>query len=225
MSITHGLKFKKLDLHIHTPASACFVGENVTPEAIVAEAIKKGLAGIAITDHNTGAWVDRIKTAAQGKALVVFPGMEILVPARAGGVHVLAILDVGKTTKDLDELTGALKIKKVDGHLISELSLYEVVEVITGGIHNGLVILAHCTGPKGAISEMTGVQKTSIFQHPNLLAVEVAQDDFTDKEKTEKRERVIDLLDGGSSRILLSATGDYSIFRQSPPNCAWKAWS
>jgi hypothetical protein len=43
---------------------------------------------------------------------------------------------------------------------------------------------------------MTGVQKTSVFQHPNLLAVEVAQDDFTDKEKTEKRERVVDLLDG-----------------------------
>jgi predicted metal-dependent phosphoesterase TrpH len=147
MSITQGLKFKKLDLHVHTPASACFVGENVTPEAIVSEAIQKGLAGVAITDHDTGAWVDRVKMAAQGKPLVVFPGMEILVPAGAGGVHVLAILDVDKTTKDLDELTGALKIKNVDGHLISELSLYEVVDQITGKIYNGLAILAHCTGP------------------------------------------------------------------------------
>jgi PHP family Zn ribbon phosphoesterase len=196
MSITQGLKFKKLDLHVHTPASECFVGAGVTPDAIVAEAVKKGLAGIAITDHNTGAWVDRVKEAAQGKPLVVFPGMEILVPAGAGGIHVLAILDTSKTTKGIDELIGALKLRKVEGHYISELSLYEVLEVITGDIHKGLAVLAHCNGPKGAISEMTGVQKTSVFQHPNLLAVEVAQDDFTDKEKIAKRERVVDLLDG-----------------------------
>lgn len=196
MFLTHGLKFKKLDLHMHTPASECFVGDGVTPEAIVEEAIRKGLAGIAITDHNTGEWVDRVKEAAKGKPLVVFPGMEVLVPGGQTGIHVLAILDVGKTGKDIDELIGALKLKKVDGQLISELSIYGVVDTITNEIHNGLAILAHCTGAKGALTEMSGVQRTSLFQHPNLLAVEVTEDDFLDKDKIVKQTRAIDLLDG-----------------------------
>ena len=55
----HGLSFKKFDLHIHTPASKCFSDKSVTAEQIVAKAIKEGLSAIAITDHNTGEWIDK----------------------------------------------------------------------------------------------------------------------------------------------------------------------
>jgi predicted metal-dependent phosphoesterase TrpH len=44
---------------------------------IAAEAKQKGLAGIAVTDHNSGAWTDLIKGAAPDANLVVFPGVEI----------------------------------------------------------------------------------------------------------------------------------------------------
>ena len=59
----HGLRFHKLDLHLHTPASRCFGDKSVTAEMIVADAIQKGLVGIAVTDHNSGAWIDLVKAA------------------------------------------------------------------------------------------------------------------------------------------------------------------
>src|SRR5665811_84801 len=114
MTLTSGLKFKRFDLHVHTPASSCFLGEGVTPNDIVDESLRKGLSAIAITDHNTGEWIDRVKEAAKGKPLVVFPAMEILVPAGKSGIHVLAILDVDRSSKSVAELVGALKLKQVE---------------------------------------------------------------------------------------------------------------
>ena len=57
MTKTSGLKFKKFDLHVHTPASEDYEDKGVTAENIVDQAIIEGLVGIAITDHQTGDWV------------------------------------------------------------------------------------------------------------------------------------------------------------------------
>ncbi len=200
MSFSQGLRFKRFDLQVHTPASKCFFNREVTPEQIVAQAIKKGLSGIAITDHNTGEWIDRVKAAAEGQPLVVFPGVEVHVPSGQRGIHVLAILDIDRTSTHVAELCGALNIKDVNGELISEHSLGHVIEIVSNNIHNGLVVLAHCTGPKGALAEMSGLQVTSVFDNPNLLAVDVPETDFTDPEKIANRQRVIDLLDGTNSK-------------------------
>lgn len=62
--MTKGMRFRRLDLHIHTPASACFIEPDVTPGMIVQQAIGAGMEAIAITDHNSGEWVDRVKAAA-----------------------------------------------------------------------------------------------------------------------------------------------------------------
>lgn len=201
MAFSKGLAFKKFDLQVHTPGSKCFYDTHVTADQIVAEALKKGLSGIAITDHNTGDWIDKVKEAAKGTPLVVFPGVEIHVPSGQRGIHVLALLDVDKGTKQVTELCGALKIKEVNGELISELGLTDVINTVSNNIHSGLVILAHCTGPKGAISEMAGLQVSSVFENPNLLAVDVATDDFTDADKIAKRQRVVDLLDGTNTKF------------------------
>jgi hypothetical protein len=82
-----------------------------------------------------------------------------------------------------------------------------VIDVVTNELHEGLVVLAHCTGPKGAIAEMSGVQKTSLFQHPNLLAVDVAEEDFFDPEKKKAGTRVIDLLDGNHKEFSFGKIG------------------
>jgi len=52
-----GLKFQKFDLHVHTPASHDFKDRKITPEQIFSQALKTGLKGIAITDHNTGQYI------------------------------------------------------------------------------------------------------------------------------------------------------------------------
>jgi len=93
---TEGLFFRKLDLHVHTPASECFPDKNIIPSQIVQKAIEMGLSAIAITDHNSGEWVDKVKEAAKGKNLTIFPGVEITVGDAHN--HIIAILDVDKTT-------------------------------------------------------------------------------------------------------------------------------
>ena len=72
-----GTRWFKCDLHLHSPASKCFEDKTVTPEQWVEKAIEKGLQCVAVTDHNSGEWIDKIKLAAQDKDLFVFPGVEI----------------------------------------------------------------------------------------------------------------------------------------------------
>jgi predicted metal-dependent phosphoesterase TrpH len=56
-----GLYFRNIDLHVHTPASGCFLEKSINPEQIVQQAIDVNLTAIAITDHNTASWVDKVK--------------------------------------------------------------------------------------------------------------------------------------------------------------------
>lgn len=56
-----GLQFKKIDLHVHTPASKCFIKNSCEAKDFIDKAIPVGLDAIAITDHNSGGWADIIK--------------------------------------------------------------------------------------------------------------------------------------------------------------------
>ena len=113
MTNSKGLRFEKFDLHVHTPASYDFIDKTVTPVQIVEEAITKGLKAIAITDHNTGEWVDKIIEAAEGKDLTIFPGVEIYCTGGEKGIHVIAILDVTKKTKHISAILSELKIERL----------------------------------------------------------------------------------------------------------------
>lgn len=93
-----GLRWKKIDLHIHTGASYDFNGE-VTPEDIVNEALQKGLDAIAVADHNTGDWIDDVKKAAEDTNLTVFPGVEITCEGGKEGIHIIALFDPSKDTQ------------------------------------------------------------------------------------------------------------------------------
>lgn len=73
MNKSSGLRFQKMDLHVHTPGSHDFKDKSIDPVQIVNEAINKGLRAIAITDHNTREWIDKIKEAAKGKNITIFP--------------------------------------------------------------------------------------------------------------------------------------------------------
>jgi PHP family Zn ribbon phosphoesterase len=79
----------RADLHVHTALSPCAADE-MTPPAIVAAALARGLDMIAISDHNTAGNVGATQEAAQsaGGRLAVLAGMEI---ASAEEVHVLGL--------------------------------------------------------------------------------------------------------------------------------------
>ena len=96
-----GARWFKCDLHLHTPASRCFKDNGVTPEQWVDACINAGLHCVAVTDHNTGEWIDRIKDAARGKSFTVFPGVEIT--CDTSKIHILAIFDTDKTTEFVND--------------------------------------------------------------------------------------------------------------------------
>jgi PHP family Zn ribbon phosphoesterase len=80
-ALDNGARFHNVDLHIHSyGASHDVKDETMTPEAIVASAVKQGLSVIAITDHNSNLNVQRAMTHAQGHhagQILVLPGVEI----------------------------------------------------------------------------------------------------------------------------------------------------
>jgi 3',5'-nucleoside bisphosphate phosphatase len=77
------------DMHIHTVLSPC-ASREMTPPAIVDEALRKGLAAIAVCDHNSAGNVAAVADAAAARAegLFVIPGIEI---TTAEEVHVLGL--------------------------------------------------------------------------------------------------------------------------------------
>ena len=108
----HGLIFKKFDLHVHTPASGDdYTDKQATPEEFVEAALKAGLAGVAVTDHHSTGWIDAVKSVAQSKNLVVFPGVEILAAGGKSGVHVLVLFDVDKNASWVSQFLIRIGVK------------------------------------------------------------------------------------------------------------------
>jgi 3',5'-nucleoside bisphosphate phosphatase len=81
------------DMHVHTVLSPC-AARDMTPPAIVREAVRRGLAMIAVCDHNSAGNVQAVMEAARAAALdgaqplVVIAGMEITTAEEA---HVLGL--------------------------------------------------------------------------------------------------------------------------------------
>lgn len=189
-----GLIYRKLDLHVHTPASHDYKDPSATPEEIVEGALSQGLDAIAITDHNSGAFIDKIKEAAKGR-LTVFPGVEI---SSAGGkdglVHIIALFDPSKNTQFITSLLGALGCHLRDNpeEIYTDKSPNEVVNLISGS--DGLAIPAHANRDNGLLNDTRGNPRKDVIQNLRLLAVEAT--DCNDIGKAEKKKRVCDLLDG-----------------------------
>ncbi|CAM8751354.1 Chromosome segregation protein SMC [Burkholderia pseudomallei] len=105
-----GARWWKFDFHTHTPASKDTTAWQAvidTPQALKPETwllkyMDAGIDCVAVTDHNSGEWIDKLKGAyaemkrqadagsapAGFRELHLFPGVEISVQ---GGFHLLAI--------------------------------------------------------------------------------------------------------------------------------------
>ena len=164
---THrGARFFKADLHIHTPASKDwdehnkpeFSSKNITPEQIVKASLAADLDIIAITDHNSVEWCDKVISAAKGTKLTVFPGFELT--ARPG-VHILAIFPHDKPIDDLQKLLTKLGIKKfgyvnemTDDAIEDISSDFKIIRALRE--EGGLVILAHIDLDSGIVGRLRG---------------------------------------------------------------------
>ena len=174
-----GARWWKVDFHTHTPASADWdkagdVAIRPSPEEWLLKFMQAGVDCVAITDHNSGAWIDRLKAANQllgqsqptgFRPLHLFPGVELSVN---GGVHILAIFGAETSTSDIDTLLGKVDYQgtKGDSDGVTRKSLVEVVEAITSA--GGVAIPAHVDEPKGLLA-LDGSGKSRAALDPNTL--------------------------------------------------------
>ena len=151
-----GSRWWKCDFHIHTSESPCYRDPNgYTPSAWLAEAEKKGIQVLAVTDHNTANAIQSIQqeNVSRGGSLVVFPGVELTV---LDGIHVLALFDPGKSAGDICAFMGRCKIpteKWGKPDCIAPVHLLEAVQNIRAS--GAVCMLAHVTGPGGVLTKAT----------------------------------------------------------------------
>lgn len=172
-----GTRWHKCDLHVHTPASQCFTDrDTVTPEQWVQACIDKGLTCVAVTDHNTGEWIDKIKEASEGLGLTVFPGLELT--CSEAKVHLLVIFDTNATTQIVEDFVikcgiNRDKFSEQDAHSI--LSIAEVLnEAKTAG---AIVIPAHVDEFNG-LKNAANATLDTLFSSELVDAVQVVHRDF-----------------------------------------------
>ncbi|MDD2229593.1 MAG: AAA family ATPase [Candidatus Cloacimonetes bacterium] len=173
-----GAKWWKFDFHTHTPASNDYPTKTDTPEDWLLAYMKAGIDCVAITDHNTGDWVDRLKQAyltmeqsnpSGFRELSIFPGVEISVN---NGIHVLAILPLETSTSDIASLLGAVGFRGTKGtsDSVTEKPIDEVVSEISKSM--GIAIPAHVDQPKGLFSAINGTTLENVMRNPSIFAIE-----------------------------------------------------
>ena len=204
------MEWKKADLHVHTPASACYLEPSVSYLDILRRADDRGLDILAFTDHNTvkgyAAMLEDIedlellerlnrlqpneKTQLAEyrrlrKKVLVLPGVEFTATL---GFHILAIFPEDATVREIEHLLLRLNIHpgKLDqgstevGATSDVLTAYR--EMARAG---ALVIAAHANSTHGVAMQgfdFGGQTKIAYTQDPNLHALEV-----TDMETGKRR--------------------------------------
>lgn len=173
-----GARWWRCDFHLHTPASEDYKDRGITPEAWLETARDKGLDAVAVTDHNTGGWIDKLKQAAPNVegAPVIFPGVELTVQAN---IHLLVLFDPKCDGQTVTAYLGACGIP-ADQHgkqeTSSNLSLLDAMEQATR--HGGLAIAPHAEYEINGFYAILGPseQLKKILRSEHLFGVETTPD-------------------------------------------------
>lgn len=212
------MEWRRVDLHIHTPASRDFQEPEITYLQMLQKAESQGLDVIAFTDHNTVAgygrvlsemeeleFLERTKRLRPGERhaleeyrrlwekILVLPGFEFTATL---GFHILGIFHEKTSVRALEHILLRLNVpvEKLDlgetevGATTDVLNAYRVIADA-----GGLVVAAHANSSHGVAMQgfgFGGQTKIAYTQDPNLHALEV-----TDQE-SRKRRRTALFFDG-----------------------------
>ena len=175
-----GARWWKFDFHTHTPASTDFKDrDGMTHESWLKAFMDKEIDCVAITDHNSGEWIDGLKKELAKleenkpnwyRPLYLFPGVEI---SANGGVHILAIFGCDKNKGDIDGLLGAVGYSGTKGasDAVTDKSITKVVDEIAKW--EGLPILAHVDQKKGVFSQLQGSTLEQVLENRSIYAMEL----------------------------------------------------
>ncbi len=201
-----GARWWKFDFHTHTPASkdtgawqaAIGTVHELTADSWLRKFMEAEIDCVAVTDHNSGDWIDKLKRAYAGmkrnadggeapagfRELHLFPGVEISVQ---GGIHLLAIFDQDASSATIASLLGGVgfpahlhgETDDKDGAAITRDSLLHVIEEVQrcGGIaipahvdDSGKGLLRLLSGSRSCALEAAMVKQA--LQVPGMLALE-----------------------------------------------------
>jgi len=184
-----GTKWYKCDLHLHTPASKCFEDKSVTPEQWVKEAKAKGLACVAVTDHNSAEWVELIQKEATKEGLGVFPGVELT--CSEAKVHILVLFEIGTIRRTIEDFITLCRIDRSkfgekDAH--SPLSVEEIINEAQR--KNAICIPAHIDDYAGLGQVAHGLRE-NIFKNERLLGVQVVHKELLVEDANYKKQEVL----------------------------------
>jgi len=193
--------WRRVDLHLHTPASADWLEPGVTYLQWLQKAESRGLDIVAITDHNTVEGVAKLRADVErlswleandrlrpqerrdldeyrriGDKVLVLPGFEF---TATFGFHVLAIFAPDTPVRVLELLLLRLNVpveKLADGSTeigatIDVLAAYRLIHEA-----GGIVIAAHANAAHGVAMRglsFGGQTKIAFTQDPHLHALEV----------------------------------------------------
>ena len=195
-----GARWWKFDFHTHTPASQDYgkgpdqtSNRGMTPRDWLLGFMRSGIDCVAVTDHNSGEWVDRLKEAlaemkleqcAGFRSLHLFPGVEI---TANDGTHILAIMDPSKSSADVDSLIGSVGFHGTRGasDTTADNSVVEAVEAIDRA--GAIAIPAHADRERG-LWQLSGNALASLLRSDKLFAVEIV--DSADKPAMYNEEKV-----------------------------------
>ena len=184
-----GSRWWKFDFHTHTPASADYGKgpdqvslRRITPEDWLLGFMRAGVDCVAVTDHNSGEWIDRLKSAlshlegeqhGEFRPLYLFPGVEV---TANGNIHILAVFDTDGDSSNIDKLLGDVRYRGHPGasDRAAEEAPIGVVEAIRRA--GAIPILAHVDGPSGAW-QLPGNTLGPLLDTDGLFAIEVVDRD------------------------------------------------
>ena len=179
-----GARWWKFDFHTHTPASQDYgkgrdqaAKRGIQPRDWLLDFMGAGIDCVAVTDHNSGEWIDKLKAALADltaepcsgfRPLWLFPGVEI---TANDGIHILAIMDPSKSTADVDNLMGSVGFRGTRGasDTTADSSVIQVIEAIDKV--GAVAIPAHVDKERGLWS-LTGNTLKTLFRSDKIFAVE-----------------------------------------------------
>lgn len=182
-----GSRWRKWDLHFHTPASFDYQNKSVTNEEIVAGLKGAHVSAVAITDHHTMD-VARIKHLQElgGDDLTVFPGIEFR--SELGGSETVHFIGIFPQDCDVemiwDKLRGKLDITAQDVAQRGDDNIYVPFERAAQIIHGlGGLITVHAGKKTNSIENIGNTEKFKMAfkkdlaqRHIDLLEVKSSID-------------------------------------------------
>ena len=205
-------QWRRIDLHLHTPASSDFQESSITLLDILKKAEARGLDLIAFTDHNSVAgyaqllreieqleWLEKLKRILPDEKrkleeyqrlrnkILVLPGFEF---TATFGFHILGIFPETTPVRVIEHLLLNLNIPadKLDqgatecGATEDVLTAYQLIDEA-----GGIAIAAHVNSSHGVAMrglDFGGQTKIAYTQDPHLHALEVTDLDSKSKRST-----------------------------------------